>query len=115
MSASRALSPRCWWTYKSGIECTSESGETTCPQTRAACAKRGVEHEFGGWEAFVDNKPAPIQKWAFAFQSVETPAGEHRLTLQFRPGSFRLGAVISLFTLAILLGIYAAPRIRASH
>jgi hypothetical protein len=52
--ASRALSPRCWWTYKSGIECTSESGEPTCPQTRSACKKREAEKDFGGWEAFVE-------------------------------------------------------------
>jgi hypothetical protein len=57
--ASRALSPRCWWTYKSGIECNSTSDEPTCPQTRTACTKRGVEHEFGGWEAFVEPVNSP--------------------------------------------------------
>lgn len=57
--ASRALSPRCWWTYKGGTEChsTSEAGE--CPQTRKACARRGVEYEFGGWEAFVEPVNSP--------------------------------------------------------
>lgn len=50
--ASRGLSPRCWWTYKNGVECTSASGETSCPKTREACIKRGVEYQFGGWEFF---------------------------------------------------------------
>lgn len=56
---SRALSPRCWWTYKTGPECTSTSGETTCPQTRSACVKRGVEKDFGGWEAFIEPVSSP--------------------------------------------------------
>jgi hypothetical protein len=53
------LSPRCWWTYKGGTECHSTSGETTCPQTRSACTKRGVEYEFGGWEAFIEPVSSP--------------------------------------------------------
>lgn len=57
--ASRALSPRCWWTYQNGIECTSPSGEPTCPQTRTACAKREAEKDFGGWEAFVEPVSSP--------------------------------------------------------
>jgi hypothetical protein len=57
--ASRALSPRCWWTYKNGVECTSTSGEATCPQTRSACVKRGVEKDFGGWEAFIEPVLSP--------------------------------------------------------
>ena len=57
--ASRALSPRCWWTYKNGVECTSTSGEATCPQTRSACVKRGVEKDFGGWEAFIEPVSSP--------------------------------------------------------
>lgn len=50
--ASRSLSPRCWWTYKNGIECTSTSSASDCSKTRSACIKRGKEHEFGGSEFF---------------------------------------------------------------
>lgn len=57
--ASRALSPRCWWTYKNNIECTSTSFEPTCPQTRSACVKREAEKDFGGWEAFVEPVGSP--------------------------------------------------------
>jgi hypothetical protein len=57
--ASRALSPRCWWTYKGGTECHSTSEAEDCPQTRKACARRGVEHEFGGWEAFIEPTNSP--------------------------------------------------------
>jgi hypothetical protein len=47
--ASRGLGPLCSWIYQNGIECTSPSGETSCPKTRAGCFKREVEHEHGGF------------------------------------------------------------------
>lgn len=50
--ANYTLSPRCWWVYKNGIECTSVSNLPDCPKTRAACQVRGKEWEFGGWEFF---------------------------------------------------------------
>lgn len=50
--AARGLSPRCWWTYKNGIECTSVSSHTDCGKTRLDCGKRGKPEEFGGWEFF---------------------------------------------------------------
>lgn len=57
--ASRGLSPRCWWQYKNGIECTSTSGEPDCPKTRAACIERGKEWEFGGVEFFEEPTSTP--------------------------------------------------------
>ncbi|MEZ5421857.1 MAG: Hint domain-containing protein [Pyrinomonadaceae bacterium] len=57
--ASRGLGPLCWWVYKNGIECTSASGEMTCPRTRNGCIKRGVEHQFGGWEFFQNPTTTP--------------------------------------------------------
>lgn len=50
--ALRGMSPKCWWTYKNGIECTSTSALPTCPHTRAGCIERGAEKDFGGWEFF---------------------------------------------------------------
>ncbi len=50
--ASRGLSPKCAWTYKNGIECTSGSSSLTCMHTRRHCTKNGVQHEFGGSEFF---------------------------------------------------------------
>ncbi len=55
--ASRGLSPKCWWTYQNGVECTASSAEPACPKNRAACFKRhdgdgNDEAEFGGWEFF---------------------------------------------------------------
>lgn len=50
--AARGLSPRCWNSYKNGIECTSTSSLPSCPKTRPACKERGKEYEFAGSEFF---------------------------------------------------------------
>lgn len=55
--ASRTLSPRCPFSYKNGIECTSASSETDCPKTREGCKARGKEWEFGGTEFFEEPIP----------------------------------------------------------
>lgn len=57
--ASRGLSARCWWTYQNGIECTSSSPLGSCPKNRAACVRRGAEHENGGWEEYEEPYSAP--------------------------------------------------------
>jgi hypothetical protein len=57
--ARRGLSPRCWWTYKNGVECTSVSDEPACIKTLTACGKREVLHQFGGWEFFEQPTSSP--------------------------------------------------------
>lgn len=64
--AARGLSPRCWWLYQNGIECTSSSGLTSCPKTRQGCRDRhegggDVEEdaEHGGWQYFEEPSISP--------------------------------------------------------
>jgi uncharacterized membrane protein YfhO len=52
------------------------------------------------WRATVDEQPVPIIRANYAFQAVEVPAGHHVVKLVYRDARFRLGAVISLATLA---------------
>jgi len=59
--------------------------------------------QYPGWKAEVDGRPAPLWTANYLFQAVRVPAGEHRVSLRFAPGSVRAGAVLSLVTLAALL------------
>ncbi len=64
---------------------------------------------FPGWHATIDGKPAPIRRADVAFQAVYVPAGTHRVTLDYQPGSVRLGAAVtglSILALAALLVPY---------
>ncbi len=49
-----------------------------------------------GWHATVDGAPAAMLPVDYALSGVVVPAGQHELTLQFRPNMFRAGAILSI-------------------
>lgn len=59
---------------------------------------------FPGWRADVDGQPVAIARANFAFRAVTVPAGRHRVTFEYAPASFRIGAMISGVALVLLLG-----------
>jgi len=72
-----------------------------------------VEQFYPGWTAVVDGHPAGIERWGGAFQAIPVPAGEHRITFEFRPMSLRIGAAISLLAgVGLLLLMLADGRSR---
>jgi uncharacterized membrane protein YfhO len=58
---------------------------------------------YPGWRAEVDGQPATILQANYAFRAVPVPAGTHRVTMAFRPGSWYAGLGITAFTLLLLL------------
>jgi hypothetical protein len=72
-----------------------------------------VEQFYPGSIAAVDGHPVGIERWGGAFQSILVPAGEHRITFEFRPRSLRIGAPISLLAgVGLLLLMLADGRSR---
>jgi len=67
-----------------------------------------VEQFFPGWQAEVDGKPVSVELYGGAFQAIALPAGEHRVTFEFRPASLAIGGVLSLLAWAGLL-VVARP------
>lgn len=55
-----------------------------------------------GWQATIDGRPAPVHPADVQFQAVIVPAGDHRVSLRYRPASFTAGAALGLFALAAL-------------
>jgi len=55
-----------------------------------------------GWHAAVDGTPAPVVPVDYALSGVMVPAGQHQLTLGFRPNNFLAGAALSV---AAIIGI----------
>jgi len=49
-----------------------------------------------GWHAAVDGNPATVLPVDYALTGVVVPAGQHQLTLLFRPQYFRTGAALSI-------------------
>ena len=111
-----ALAPYHWENDPAGFaEPTGWIPEHRDLRVRSATGGRFVlvEQFFPGWHASVDGRPATIERWGGAFQAISVPAGEHHVTFEFRPASFRIGAAISLCS-AILLAFVALSRTKAS-
>ena len=58
---------------------------------------------YPGWKAFVDGKETKILKANHFFRAVVLPKGAHRVEFVYDPWSFRLGWMISTFTLTSIL------------
>jgi uncharacterized membrane protein YfhO len=51
---------------------------------------------FPGWQATIDGRPTPIRPANLAMRAVAVPDGTHVVEFRYRPGSFRLGAVLAV-------------------
>jgi len=70
---------------------------------------------YPGWEAAVDGVPAHIYRTNYLFRGVLVGPGEHRVTFDYRPASFRRGAWISGGALAaVLVGLLGCAWRRVS-
>jgi hypothetical protein len=55
------------------------------------------------WKAFEGDRELPIRRANHAFQAIEVTEGHHHIELRYVDHAFRLGALLSLTTLALVL------------
>lgn len=56
---------------------------------------------YPGWKAFINSNEIPLREVNYIHQSVLVPPGENELFLAYKPGSFKLGLIISIIAIAI--------------
>jgi len=56
-------------------------------------------------DRWIDERPPPVLEAYPASRALQIPNGDHRVVLKFRPGSFKIGAMVTLSTLFVL-GFY---------
>jgi len=63
------------------------------------------------WRASMDGQAIPLLRANVAFQAVQAPAGRHHLALVYRDDFFRIGAGITIITLAAcaLIWMFSGP------
>ncbi len=74
-------------------------------ESRAQGVLVSVDAFYPGWRAVVNGAPAEVHRVNGVFLGVEVPAGPVEVELRFSPGSFRLGAGISIFALVITIAL----------
>ena len=59
--------------------------------------------DYPGWRLTIDGKPAPIFRANRMMRGAAVPPGEHILVYTYEPGSFRIGAIVSIAGAVMLL------------
>jgi hypothetical protein len=62
-----------------------------------------AQSQHANWKAHVGGVPVPVWRANYAFQSVQVPAGQHELVLEYRDGHFTAGGIISVLGLGACL------------
>lgn len=60
-------------------------------------------NEKGGWQSFIDGKPADHIRANYILRAMKIPAGEHTIEFKFRPASYYVGETIALVCSMILI------------
>jgi uncharacterized membrane protein YfhO len=82
-------------------------------QTEApgSCMVVVAQTYYPAWKAYLDGKATKLWRANYAFQSVEVPAGEHRLELVYEDRAFKLGLILSVSGLLFVLYLaWRSPR-----
>jgi uncharacterized membrane protein YfhO len=67
------------------------------------------------WQARVDGQLSNVQVADYAFRAVRVPSGQHRVEFVYAPGSFTVGATISLLAIVFCVAWTAAITYRKAR
>ena len=65
---------------------------------------------YPGWEATIDGERTPIMLADYLLRAVYVPGGQHQIQMRYRATAARNGAIISVLTLGLLLGLFLHNR-----
>ena len=71
------------------------------------------QSHYQPWKAWVDEQPARIWLANGGFQAIEVPGGRHAVRFAYEDRAFRLGAWLSLITLALCAALFLRQRTSA--
>ncbi|WNG56181.1 YfhO family protein [Archangium gephyra] len=83
----------------------TEAGLSRVEVALEACAPGYLllsDSHYPGWEATLDGTPVPVLRANAVMRAVRVPPGAHSVRFDYRPLSFRLGALLSVLALGAL-------------
>jgi hypothetical protein len=83
------------------------AGDSLLVKAKLACRGLVIVSDtfFPGWKAYVDGEPAQIHEVNGAMRGVVAPAGEHTISMRYRPMSVYLGALLTVIGLAAVAAV----------
>lgn len=67
---------------------------------------------YPGWDAYLDGKPLEVYKVNGLFLGLKVPPGQHSLSINYKPDSFRYGSAITLLAFLALAVIWILSRVK---
>jgi hypothetical protein len=61
---------------------------------------------YPGWKAFIDGSESPIYRADYIFRAIFLDRGKHTVEFRYEPLSFRVGSIITLFSLFLAAGVF---------
>lgn len=103
----RQLSPGVAFDNLGTVRIESEAGEQLTLQIDASYDALLVltDTYFPGWQAMLDGQPVHIYRANYLFRGIFVPTGQHRVVFRFEPQPLRVGAIISVVSLAVVIGL----------
>ena len=68
------------------------------------------ENDYPGWHAFVDGIETSVLRADYSLMAISLPAGDHRVEFVFDSMTVKLGALLSVLTIAGLEGAWLLSR-----
>lgn len=72
------------------------------------------ESYYPGWRAWIDSKPARIDRSGDVFRALNTPVGARRITMAFMPVSLVLGVCLTLVSTAFMVAVIFSEGLKLS-
>jgi hypothetical protein len=66
---------------------------------------------YPGWTATVDGRSVPIQEVDYLLRGVRIGPGRHTIVFEYKPESFEIGWIVSVISLAVVLGLAASAEV----
>jgi uncharacterized membrane protein YfhO len=61
------------------------------------------ENDYPGWRVYIDGQSADVLRVNYGLRGAMIPAGEHKVSFVYRPGSVMGGLLLSLLTATVLI------------